>query len=153
MKKKIFFLLFLVPALLSRGADADEVKDLSKDCEKVSKFMPLLDNPPKDLNNMIYYQWGWNGKKPATINVQFRNLGYGDHKIKFTIKDVAAKKLVVLDPVRNSNFGSETLKPDSKGAIWSGKVSNIKDGFSLSVWDGGDGEAVVKKPISLGDLK
>jgi hypothetical protein len=58
--------------------------------------------------------------------------------------------MIILDSVRNSRFGSETLRANSESAIWSGPVSNAKDSFSLHVWDS-DGDEFDKVPISISD--
>ena len=153
MKKLYFPVLVLMTALCAKDLCAQEEKDLSKYYGVVSKYYPVLDNKDKtDMNNLIYYRFGWNRKAPYTIAIQFANLGYGDRKLKFAVKDVTSKKMIVLDAVHQSRFGVELLKADSTGMIWSGPVANINDGFSLHVWEDG-GEEMDKEPVSIKDKK
>ena len=58
--------------------------------------------------------------------------------------------MVILDPVHNARFGTETVRQNSEGKIWSGSVDNPKDSFSLHVWDS-DGDEFDKIPISIND--
>jgi hypothetical protein len=152
MKKSGLFGLLLLCCLLPKGLGAQEDKDLSKVYEVATPFRPLSADANSDFNNMVYYHFGWNRKGPAVIALQFVNMGYKDHKLKFAIKDLTAKKLVVLDPARRSNFGTEALKADSKGAIWTGAVKNIRDKFSLHAWEDG-GDEMDKDPVSINDKK
>jgi hypothetical protein len=150
MKKRFFpvFLFFLV--LFGNSLGAEEVKAITKYFEVVSKYHPVSNVDQKDPNNLVYYRLGWNTKDSSTIAIQFANLGYGARKLKFAIKDVTSKKLVILDPIHRSRFGLEVLKAESNGKIWSGPIDNIRDGFSLRVWED-DGDEMDKETISIKD--
>jgi hypothetical protein len=151
---KNMYLLFwlLITTFGARCVFAQEDNDLSKYYGTISKFDSILNNTQKDMNSIVFYRFGWNQKAPYKIAVQFVNLGYGDHKLKFAVKDVTSKKMIVLDPVHNSRFGTEMLKSSSKGVIWSGPIDNINDLFSLRVWVD-DGEEMDKNPMSIKDKK
>lgn len=172
MKKLYLSVLLLILAFSAKNLCAQQEDDLSKHCGTVSKLMPVL-NDQNDLNKIIAYKIGWNKAAaatpvltpsavttpsatpiitPATIAIQFSNMGYADWKLKFAVKDVTTKKMVVLDAVHNSGFGTEMLKANSKGIVWSGPVDNINDSFSVRVWIG-DGDEIDKDPISLKDKK
>jgi hypothetical protein len=56
--------------------------------------------------------------------------------------------MIVLDAIHNSCFGSETLSENSESIIWSGSVDDIKDSFSLRVWNS-NGDEFDKEPISI----
>ena len=100
----------------------------------------------------VDFRFGWTSKAPFTIAIQFVNHAYANRKFKFAIKDVTSNKMIVLDTLHNSRFGSEALKANSVGIIWSGLVDNIRDNFSLRVWDS-DGDEFDKVPISISDQK
>ncbi len=126
--------------------------DLAKSFPIVSKFDAALADTQNNLNDLIYYRYGWNNQRPYTIALQFVNFGYRDHKLKFAVKDVTSKKMVLLDAVHHSNFGTETLKASSTGMIWSGPINNVNDRFSLRVWVD-DGDEMDKEPMSIKDKK
>jgi len=149
MRKVFFSILFLSALLSARELCSQEARDLSKCCDTVSASYPI---PDKDQQNFgdIVFRFGWNKKAPFKVAVQFVNRGYDNKKLKFAIKDVTSKKMVVLDVAHKSRFGSELLKSNSLGAVWSGVVDDVNDGFSLYVWNG-KGEKFVKGPISIHD--
>ena len=151
MKKLSISVLLLTMIFFTKDLYAQQENDLSKFYGKVSKYISIL-NDKNDLNKVVFYRIGWNGKTPNTIGIQFGNFGYADWKLKFAIKDVTSKKFIVLDTVHNSFFGTEMSKANSKGIIWSGVVDNINDGFSLHVWVG-DGDEIDKEPVSIKDKK
>jgi hypothetical protein len=128
---------------------AQQVKDLSKNYKIVSVPYSVPDDDRRNFAD-VDFRFGWNNKAPYTIAIQFVNHGYATRKFKFAIKDVTVKKTVILDTVHNSRFGYETLKPNSKSNVWFGLVDNIKDSFSLRVWDS-DGDEFDKVPISISD--
>lgn len=149
MKKLYFSALFLTVIFFSKEGYAQQVKDISKGCEIVSVPYSLPDNDELHFLD-VTFRFGWNNKAPYTIAIQFINHGYSSRKFKFAIKDVTSNKTIILDTVHNSRFGSELLKANATGNIWSGVVDNIKDSFSLHVWDS-DGDEFDKVPISIKD--
>lgn len=149
MKKLFKLVLFLVIVLITKTINAQEVKDLSKDYDIISASYSVLVNDETRFPG-VTFRFGWNKKEPYVIAVQFVNHGYDTQKFKFAIKDVTLNKLVVLGTVHKSTSGYEALKPNSPGIIWSGPVDNVKDSFSLHVWDGG-GNEFDKAPISVKD--
>jgi hypothetical protein len=146
MKNLFKLILYLVIILASKTLSAQEMKDLSKIYKTVSASYPL---PDKDDQNFpdIDFRFGWN-KTPSMIAVQFINHSYSSKKIKFAIKDLTSGKMIVLDNIHNSHFGSETLKENSESAIWAGPVDDIRDSFSLHVWNS-NGDEFDKAPISI----
>jgi hypothetical protein len=149
MKNLYFSVLLLIMIFAAKYLYAEPVKNLAKYCETVSVFYSVPDDDKQHFVD-INFRFGWNAKAPSLIAVQFVNHGYTARKFKFAIQDVTTKKMITLDAVHNSRFGSETLKANSESAIWSGPVSNIKDSFSLHVWDS-DGDEFDKVPISISD--
>ncbi len=149
MKKLFSSALILIVIFCTKDLCSREVGGLSKYYETVSMSYPVPDNDKKNFPD-VDFRFGWNSKAPFRIAVQFVNRGYKDRKLKFAIKDVTSKKMIVLDGTHRSRFGSEMLKADSMGAIWSGPVDNIKDGFSLCVWNG-NGDKFVKAAVSISD--
>lgn len=150
MKKLIYSILFISTVLCQKELWAQQDNDLSKSFTAVTKFLPVVVNTDKNAEKLVFYRFGWNSKAPATIGVQFSNLGYSDWKIKFAIKDMTTKKMIILDSVHKSFFGTELLKGNSKSAIWSGPVDNVSDNFSLRVWVG-DGDEIDKDAVSIKD--
>lgn len=149
MKRLFKFVLFLAIVLAIKTLNAQETKDLSKYCEIVSVHYSLPDNDQQNFAD-VDFRFGWNRKAPQTIAIQFVNRSYSIRKFKFAIKDVTSKKMILLDAVHNSRFGSEELKPNSESVIWSGPVNDIKDSFSLHVWNS-NGDEFDKEPISIND--
>ncbi|SRR5665213_717837 len=151
MKRQNSLVLILVLIFWVKALCAQEVKDLSKYCEIVSVHYSLPDNDQQNFAD-VDFRFGWNSKTPATIGVQFVNRSYADRKFKFAIKDVTSKKIVILDKIHNSHFGSAALKANSESVIWSGSVDNINDSFSLHVWNA-NGDEFDKEPISIKDQR
>jgi hypothetical protein len=149
MKKFYFFVLLLAVVFGAKDLFAQQVKDLSKYYEIVSVPYSVPDNDQENFAD-VDFRFGWNSKAPYKIAIQFVNHGYTLRKFKFAIKDVTSKKTVILDPVHNSRFGTESLKPNSESDIWSGPVNSNKDSFSLRVWDN-NGDEFDKVPISISD--
>lgn len=149
MKKIFFSILLLTLTFFAKDSHAQQAKDLSKSYAVVSVPYSVPDNDKQNFAD-VYFRFGWTRKAPAKIAIQFTNHGYSSRKFRFAIKDVTTNKMVLLDAVHNSRFGSETLKANSVGPIWSGLVDNIKDSFSLRVWDG-DGDEFDKVAISISD--
>jgi hypothetical protein len=149
MKNLTLAISILAAFFCAKGLCAQAAKDLSKACKTVSVPYSVPDNDKRNFAD-VYFSFGWNDKKPYTISVQFVNHGYANRKIKFAIKDVTAKKMVVVDRSHNARFGTETVKANSKGAIWSGTVEDIKDSFSLHVWDS-EGNEFDKVAVSISD--
>lgn len=149
MKKTYFFVLCSVLILGANGLGAENKDKLSAFCNTVSVYYSVPDNDQLNFSDVVF-RFGWNNKPPDTIAIQFVNRSYSERKIKFAIKDVTTKKMVVLDAAHNSRFGTERLKANSIGAIWSGPVDNINDSFSLHVWNN-DGDEFDKVPISVKD--
>jgi hypothetical protein len=147
MNKLYFSTLFLIAVFSAKELCAQQTKYLSKKYEKVSASYSVPDNDQQNFKD-IDFKLGWNSKAPHVIAIQFVNHGYEKRKFKFAIEDVISKKMVILDTVHNSRFGSETLKANSQGVIWSGLVDSLKDSFSLHVWDS-DGDEFDKEPIFL----
>ncbi len=150
MRKLCFYGWLLASILCAQGLRAQEEKDLSKIYEVVSQSAPVAADALKDFNNMIFYRFGWNRKGPPAIALQFVNFGYKDRKLKFAIKDVTSKKMVILDPAGKSPFATEDLKESSRSAIWSGPVDNIHHRFSLRVWED-DGDEIDEDPVSINE--
>lgn len=128
---------------------ADKAQDLSKAYPVVSVYYSVPDNDQGNFADVVF-RFAWTDKKPFKIAVQFVNHGYSDRKLKFAVKDAVSKKTVILDPVRRSPFGTETLKANSTGRVWSGSIDNPQDGFTLRVWDT-NGDEFDKVPISIKD--
>jgi hypothetical protein len=149
MKKLIFFVLILTVFFCSKDSFAQPVKDIAKYYEIVSVPYSVPDNDELHFSD-IAFKFGWNDKAPYTIAIQFINHGYSSRKLKFAIKDVTSNKTIILDTIHNSRFGSELLKANATSNIWSGVVDNVKDSFSLHVWDS-DGDEFDKVPISIKD--
>jgi hypothetical protein len=149
MKKLYFPILLLILIIFVKALCAQEVKDLSSYCEIVSVHYSLPDNDQQNFAD-VDFRFGWNSKAPETIAIQFVNRSYSIRKFKFAIKDVTSKKMILLDVVHNSRFGSEELKPNSESVVWSGPVNDIKDSFSLHVWNS-NGDEFDKEPISIKD--
>jgi len=134
-----------------------EIKYLYKDYETISSPHAVPDNDQMNFDGVVF-GFGWNKKAPYTIAVQFVNRGYEDRKMKFAIKDLTTKKMIILDRAHNSAFGLELLKQSSTGAIWSGSIDSLKDSFSLRVWDAKGNEfdaapVTNPAPVSTGDQK
>ena len=143
-----FFILFLTVIFGAKDLCAGQKEGLLfKYYETISVPYPVPDNDQLNFDG-VNFRLGWNSKAPCTIAVQFVNHGYVDRKLKFCIKDITLKKMIVLDAVHNSPFGSETLKPDSISKIWFGPVNNIKDSFLLRVWDS-DSDEFDAAPVSM----
>ena len=151
MKQLYFLTLLLITIFGAKDLCAQPTKDLSKCYPIVSASYPVPDNAQQHFAD-VNFKFGWSNKVPYTIAIQFLNHSYVSLKFKFAIKDVTSKKMIVLDPVHNSRFGSEMLKENSPGVIWAGLVDNIKDSFSLHVWDS-DGDEFVSDPVSIKDKK
>ena len=149
MKKILFFALFSILVFCSGPLLCASVDELAKTFPVVSVYYSVPDNDQRNFADVVF-RFGWNEKKPYKIAVQIVNRSYSERKIKFAIKDVSSKKMVVLDAARNSRFGTETMKPNSIGAIWSGPVDNVKDSFSLHVWNI-TGDEFDKVSISIKD--
>lgn len=147
MNRAFLFLLALLTAIPGGFSFAQENQDIEKACDIVSNYFPVVKNDQKNFYK-IDYRLGWNKKAPYKISVQFINLGYASRKAKFAIKDLTSKKMIVLDPARNSRVVVENLNPASAGAIWSGLVDGIKDSFSVRVWDV-EGNEIDEPPISI----
>lgn len=149
MKKSLYPILLLTLLFGAEGSWAEKAKDLAKTFPIVSVYYSAPDNDQRNFADVVF-RFAWTSQKPFRIAIQFVNHGYADRKLKFAIKDVTSKKTVILDPVRHSPFGTETLKANSTGGIWSGPVDNINDSFSLRVWDSA-GDEFDKVPISSKD--
>jgi hypothetical protein len=149
MKNLFFLLLFLTVLPNSNVLFAQQVKDISKKYMIISVPYTLPDNDQQNFAD-VYFRFGWPAKAPYVIAVQFANHAYRTIKFKFAIKDVTANKMVQIDTVHKSLFGTENLKANSTGMIWSGPVDNINDSFSMRVWNS-DGDELDKEPISLKD--
>jgi hypothetical protein len=141
--------MFLTVIFCSKEVYAQPVKDIAKKYPIISVPYTLPDNDQQNFAE-VYFRFGWASKEPYTIAIQFANHAYQSHQFKFAIKDVTTNKMVLLDTAHNSRFGSENLKANSTGTIWSGTVDNINDSFSLHVWDS-DGDEFDKVPISIKD--
>ncbi|HTC20240.1 MAG TPA: hypothetical protein VK859_05285 [bacterium] len=149
MKKRFFSILLLAAFLCSKDLQAQPAKDLSKCYPVVSVPYSVPDNDQQNFAD-VYFRFAWNDKAPYQIAIQFVNHAYASRKFKFAIKDVTSKKMVTLDKVHNTRFGTETLKPNSTGLIWSGPVDSTKDSFALRVWNS-DGDEFDKEAISISD--
>jgi hypothetical protein len=149
MKKPILFFFLAGLSFFVSNIFAAPVDELSKKYKIVSVYYSVPDNDQQNFSDVVF-RFAWTDKKNQTIAVQFVNRSYSDRKLKFAIKEVTSKKMVVLDPVHNSRFGSESLKANSTGKIWSGTIDNINDSFSLRVWDSA-GDEFDKIPISYKD--
>ena len=148
--KRLYIPVFLLIAIFfAKDLHAGQGKDISKYYGLVSVPYSVPDNDRQHFAD-VNFRFGWKSKTPFKIAIQFVNHGYASRKFKFAIKDITSNKVVILDTVHNSRFGSENLKPSSVGMIWSGLVDNIKDSFSLHVWDS-EGEEFDKVPISIKD--
>lgn len=148
MKKSFKLILCLIIVLITKTVKAQEAKDLSKNYDIISASYSILDNDETRFLG-VTFRFGWNKKEPYVIAIQFVNHGYDVQKFEFAIKDITQNKMVVLGTIHKSTSGYETLKPNSQGVIWSGPVNNVKDSFSLRVWDGGN--EFDKAPISIKD--
>jgi hypothetical protein len=144
MKKNIFSVLLLVLIFCAKDLRA---QDLSKNYQILSVFYNVPDDDQKDFET-INFRYGWTNQAPYSIAIQFTNAGYSEKKLKFAIKDVTSNQMILLDPVHNVYFGTETLKANSDGAVWAGPIDNLKDSFALRVWDS-DGDAFDQEPISI----
>lgn len=149
MKKFSLSILLLTALMTSNNLGAKERNALAKNYSTVSVLYSVPDNAQQNFSD-VYFRFGWNAKAPYKIALQFVNRSYSSRKLKFAIKDVTSKKMVVLDATRNTRFGLETLKANSEGALWSGPVDNVKDSFSLRVWNS-DGDTLDTEPISIKD--
>jgi hypothetical protein len=149
MKKNYFPILFLIMFFGTQSYGAEQIEYINQNYGIVSVFYSCPDNDDRNFSD-VFFRFGWNDKKPSTIAIQFVNRAYADRKVKFAIKDVTSKKMVILDPVHKSRFGTEMLKSNSTGKIWSGPVDNINDSFTLRVWDSA-GDQFDKVPISIKD--
>jgi hypothetical protein len=148
--KNPILLFFLVSfTFFVTNSDAASVDELAKKYGIISVYYSVPDNDQQNFTDVVF-RFAWPDKKPARIAIQFVNRAYADRKLKFAIKEVASKKMVLLDPVHNSRFGAEMLKANSVGTIWSGPVDNINDSFSLHVWNNA-GDEFDKVPISIRD--
>ena len=141
--------LFLMLLVCSKNLSAQEVKDLKNIYMIVSTVYSLPDNNQQHFAD-VDFVYGLNKKVPFKIAIQFTNHGYATRKFKFAIQDTTSKKMVVLDPIHNSRFGSETLMPVTEGLIWSGPIDSNKDRFSLHVWDS-DGDEFDAAPVSVSE--
>jgi hypothetical protein len=149
MKKLYFSFLLLTVTFFSKIVCAQPVNELSKMNGTVSGPYALPDNAQQNFSD-IYFRFSWNEKKPFKIAIQFSNHSYDSRKLKFAIKDVTTKKMILLDSVHHSSFGYETLNATSVGVVWSGPIDNPKDGLSLRVWNS-NGDEFEKEPISITD--
>lgn len=150
MKKwPIFAVIFTLVLFAGTSGAQTQQDELSKEFPVVSVPYSVPDNDQQHFAD-VDFRFAWTNKAPFKIALQFVNRGYSTRKLKFAIKDVTSKKMVVLNPAHHSRFGTETLKANSTGAIWSGAVDNINDDFSLHVWDS-DGEEFDKVAISIKD--
>jgi lysophospholipase L1-like esterase len=147
MEKLHFLILFLMGTFCAKDSCAQEVKDISKDYAIFSVYYSVPDNEQHNFKD-VNFRFGWTNKEPFRISVQFFNAGYVDVKLKFAIKNETSNQMIILDSIHNSRFGTETLKANSDGVIWSGPVDNIKDSFSLHVWNS-DGDEFGQAPISI----
>jgi hypothetical protein len=147
MKKLYFSVLLLTVIFCAKDLCARQLKGLYKYYEVVSLPYSVPDNSQWNFADLTF-KLGWNKKTPCAIGIQFVNHGYVIHKIKFAIEDVTTKKMLILDTVHHSRFGLETIKDSAEGIIWSGLVDNIKDSFSLHVWDE-NGDEFDKEPVSI----
>jgi hypothetical protein len=141
-----------ITALCTSGLSAQPSDDISKQYGIVSDYFPLPDKIQNNADKVIFYRLGWNEKKPYTVAIQFVNLGYADRKMKFALKDITTKKMLVLDKTHNSRFGTELLKSNSKGHIWASPIVDIKDGLLLRVWNN-DGDEFDAAPVTIKDQK
>lgn len=150
--KRLYFAVFLLGLVFSpqglRGGQPDE---LTKTYNVVSDYYSVPDNDRFNFAD-VHFRFALATKKPYKIAIQFSNASYGDKKIKFAIKDVTKNKMILLDPVHKSNFGTEMLKVNSVSAIWSGPISNISDEFSLHVWNDA-GDEFDQDPVSIKNKK
>lgn len=149
MKKIYLSILFLALVFGEKSICAEQIEYITQNYGIVSVFYSCPDNDERNFSD-VFFRFGWNDKKPFTIAIQFVNRAYADRKVKFAIKDVTSKKMVVLDPAHKSRFGTELLKSNSTGKIWSGPVDNINDSFILRVWNSA-GDQLDKVPISIKD--
>jgi hypothetical protein len=149
MKKLALFLAVLTASFASHSLWAQPAKEFAKDYKILSVPYSVPDNDQQHFAD-VDFRFGWNSKKPYKIAIQFVNHSYSTRKLKFAIKDVTSKKMVLLDSVHNTRFGTETLKPNSTSGVWAGPIDNIKDSFSLHVWDS-DGDEFDKVAISISD--
>jgi len=150
MKKPMITILFLALLLGAKSMDAQQADVFPKEYTKVTKFLPAAVNNKPTQEMLVFYRMGWNSKAPASIAIQFANLGYTDWKLKFAVKDVVTKKTVLLDKEHNSTFGTELLKGNTKSTIWVAPVDNIKDGYSVRVWIG-EGDEIDLATVSIKD--
>ena len=149
MKKQGLTLLLLTSFLSATSLSAKPAEDLAKKYPIVSVYYSVPDNDKGNFAD-VSFRFAWTKNKPPQIAVQFVNRAYADRKLKFAIKDITTKKMVVLDPKRHSRFGTETMKANSTGAIWSGPVDDTNDSFSLHVWNGA-GDEFDKVAVSIKD--
>lgn len=147
MRKIYFSVLFLFIVFCAKNLCAQNNQDLSTNYQILSVFYNI---PGKDQSNFdaVNFRYGWTNQTPYTIAIQFTNAGYSDQKIKFAIKDITSNQTILIDPIHNSYFATETLKANSNGAIWSGEVKDLKDLFALRVWDS-NGNAFNQTPVSI----
>jgi hypothetical protein len=149
MKKRLFSIPLLAVIFCAGYLFSGQEADLLKKYPIVSVYYSVPDNDQRNFADVVF-RFGWSKKPTSKIAIQFVNRGYSDRKLKFAIKDVTSKKMVVLDTAHNSRFGTEMLKANSTGAIWSGLVDDINDKFSLRVWDSA-GDEFDKVPICIKD--
>ena len=149
MKNRSVSFLILFTFFCAQNLAAQQQKELTKSFKIVSVPYAVPDNDKLNFAN-VFFKLGWKSKAPNTIGIQFTNSSYAEHAFKFAIKDLTTKKMVLIDTVHNSCFGSETLRENSIGSIWSGQVDNINDSFSVRVWDK-DGDEFDKPAISIKD--
>jgi hypothetical protein len=147
MKRLYFSVFLLITVFCAKDLRAQETEDLSNNYKILSRFYNLPDDGQKNFDH-VNFRYGWTSQAPYTIAIQFTNAGYDDKKLKFAIKDVTSNQTILLDTTHNAYFGTETVKANSNSAIWSGTVSNLKDGFALRVWDS-DGDSFDQAPISI----
>jgi hypothetical protein len=152
MKKKCFYGSLLAAVLCIGHLGAQDDTAFPKEFNVVSNFHSVPGKDKNDLQNLVYYRFAWRKKAPYAVAIQFVNLGYGERKLKFAVKDITSKKNVVIDPAHQSCFGTEALKESSKGMIWSGPIDSPNDRLSLRVWEDG-GDEIDKAPISMNDKK
>jgi hypothetical protein len=147
MNKLYLLFSFFILAFTVNGLRAQSMIDLAKSFGILSSYYSVPDNDQKNFGS-VNFRYGWTKQAPFIIAVQLTNPGYADVKLKFAVKDVTTNQMVVLDPVHNSRFGTETLKANSTGAVWSGPVDSLLDSFSLRVWDD-NGDEFDQAPISI----
>lgn len=147
MKFCYFAILLLTVIFATKNMCAQELKPLSKVYGIVSEPYAIPDDDQPDFKD-IAYRFGWKRKSPCSIGIQFINSGYVDRTIKFAIQDISLNQMIILDPVHNSRFGSETIKANSYSVIWSGPVDNIKDNFLLRIWNS-NGDKFDQAPVSI----